>query len=103
MTVEQTAEAESGWSPWGDADGSSHPALQHFQDDRTLDERVADAVARFGGSWPFIPSSGRSSTTPVQSRFYSSGRRVNVGPIRLLPVVHLVVDDARSLEVDDLR
>src|SRR3954469_4529667 len=54
MTVEQTAEAESGWFPWGDADGSGHPALQHFQDDRTLGERVADAVARFGGSWPFI-------------------------------------------------
>jgi uncharacterized membrane protein len=54
MTLEQTAEPESGWFPWGDTDGSGHPALQDFQDDRTLGERVADAVARFGGSWPFI-------------------------------------------------
>jgi uncharacterized membrane protein len=54
MTLEQTTEPESGWFPWGNADGSGHPALQHFQDERTLGERVADAVARFGGSWPFI-------------------------------------------------
>ncbi|MBV9664243.1 MAG: DUF1003 domain-containing protein [Actinobacteria bacterium] len=55
LTLERTAEEpELGWFPWGDADGSGHPALQEFQDDRTLGERVADAVARFGGSWPFI-------------------------------------------------
>jgi uncharacterized membrane protein len=31
-----------------------HPALQQAHDDRTLGERVADQIASFGGSWPFI-------------------------------------------------
>jgi uncharacterized membrane protein len=32
----------------------THPALQKAHDERTSGERVADAVAKFGGSWPFI-------------------------------------------------
>ena len=32
----------------------AHPALKAAQDDRTLGERVADEIASFGGSWPFI-------------------------------------------------
>lgn len=32
----------------------THPALKQAHDGRTTGERVADAVARFGGSWPFI-------------------------------------------------
>ncbi|MGH3402018.1 MAG: DUF1003 domain-containing protein [Streptosporangiaceae bacterium] len=31
-----------------------HPALKKADDDRTLGERVADSIASFGGSWPFI-------------------------------------------------
>jgi uncharacterized membrane protein len=31
-----------------------HPVLRHAMDDRTRGERVADSVAGFGGSWPFI-------------------------------------------------
>jgi len=31
-----------------------HPALKAIHDDRTLGERVADNIAHFGGSWPFI-------------------------------------------------
>ena len=41
--------------PWsGKHDHETHPALREMHDDRTPGERVADAVARFGGSWPFI-------------------------------------------------
>ena len=31
-----------------------HPALKKADDERTLGERVADQIATFGGSWPFI-------------------------------------------------
>ena len=31
-----------------------HPALQKLADDRTFGQRVADQIAGFGGSWPFI-------------------------------------------------
>ena len=31
-----------------------HPVIKKEHDSRTLGERVADSVARFGGSWPFI-------------------------------------------------
>jgi uncharacterized membrane protein len=31
-----------------------HPAIRKAHQDRTLGERVADEIARFGGSWPFI-------------------------------------------------
>lgn len=41
------------WFPWSNHD-HGHPALKQMNDDRTTGERVADSVARFGGSWPFI-------------------------------------------------
>jgi uncharacterized membrane protein len=40
--------------PWSGRKNLGHPALKALHDDRTLGERVADRVARFGGSWPFI-------------------------------------------------
>lgn len=43
----------SGWFPWRRHD-HRHPVLQTMHDDRTFGERVADNVASFGGSWPFI-------------------------------------------------
>jgi uncharacterized membrane protein len=39
--------------PWSHRD-RGHPTVRALHDDRTRGERVADAVARFGGSWPFI-------------------------------------------------
>ena len=39
--------------PWITHD-HGHPALQAVHDDRTRGERVADSIAKFGGSWPFI-------------------------------------------------
>jgi uncharacterized membrane protein len=49
------APARSSWFPWRHArPGKAHPALQHAEDTRTVGERVADEVASFGGSWPFI-------------------------------------------------
>jgi uncharacterized membrane protein len=44
----------SGWFPWRHVQFHEHPALTHEQDGRTLGERVADEIASFGGSWPFI-------------------------------------------------
>ena len=44
----------SGWFPWRHARNHAHPALTQVHDDRTLGERVADNIASFGGSWPFI-------------------------------------------------
>jgi uncharacterized membrane protein len=41
------------WFPWSEHD-HGHPALKAMSDDRTTGERVADSVAKFGGSWPFI-------------------------------------------------
>ena len=43
----------SSWFPWRHPE-HGHPALQRAQDDRTFGERVADEIASFGGSWPFI-------------------------------------------------
>jgi uncharacterized membrane protein len=40
--------------PWSGRRNLGHPAIKAFHDDRTLGERVADNVAHFGGSWPFI-------------------------------------------------
>jgi uncharacterized membrane protein len=40
--------------PWSDRRDMRHPAIRKAHDDRTLGERVADDIARFGGSWPFI-------------------------------------------------
>jgi uncharacterized membrane protein len=39
--------------PWSHRD-RRHPTVRAMHDDRTRGERVADAVAKFGGSWPFI-------------------------------------------------
>ena len=44
----------SSWFPWRHAHDHTHPALRKAHDDRTLGERVADNIASFGGSWPFI-------------------------------------------------
>lgn len=48
-------EARSGrtWFPWS-GHNQGHPEIKRLRDDRTTGERVADSVARFGGSWPFI-------------------------------------------------
>jgi len=40
--------------PWAGRHDHTHPAVRALMDDRTTGERVADNVARFGGSWPFI-------------------------------------------------
>jgi uncharacterized membrane protein len=41
------------WFPWSEHD-HTNPVVKEFHDDRTYGERVADNVAKFGGSWPFI-------------------------------------------------
>ena len=41
-------------SPWSGKHDHGHPAVRRMHDERTFGERVADGVARFGGSWPFI-------------------------------------------------
>jgi uncharacterized membrane protein len=40
--------------PWAGRHDLTHPSVRKMHDDRTVGERVADSVARFGGSWPFI-------------------------------------------------
>jgi uncharacterized membrane protein len=40
--------------PWSDRRDMRHPVIKKAHDDRTFGERVADEIARFGGSWPFI-------------------------------------------------
>jgi uncharacterized membrane protein len=40
--------------PWAWRHNHGNPVLKAVHDDRTSGERVADAVAKFGGSWPFI-------------------------------------------------
>jgi uncharacterized membrane protein len=40
--------------PWSGRHDYRNPAIRQVHDERTFGERVADAVARFGGSWPFI-------------------------------------------------
>jgi uncharacterized membrane protein len=56
MTAAQVppATTRSSWFPWRHPRDSKHPALRVAHDDRTLGERVADEIAAFGGSWPFI-------------------------------------------------
>jgi uncharacterized membrane protein len=44
----------SGWFPWRHPSAHAHPVLQAAHENRTLGERVADRIASFGGSWPFI-------------------------------------------------
>lgn len=47
--------ARSSWFPWRHARlAHAHPALQKAEDNRTTGEKVADQIASFGGSWPFI-------------------------------------------------
>ena len=40
--------------PWSGRHDHGHPTVKAMADDRTTGERVADDIARFGGSWPFI-------------------------------------------------
>lgn len=40
--------------PWSERHDHRNPAVEEVHEDRTFGERVADAVAKFGGSWPFI-------------------------------------------------
>ena len=40
--------------PWSERHDHRNPAVKEVHEDRTFGERVADAVATFGGSWPFI-------------------------------------------------
>ncbi len=56
MDVSQAPSAvtRSSWFPFRHSLRHRHPALQQAHDDRTLGERVADNIASFGGSWPFI-------------------------------------------------
>jgi uncharacterized membrane protein len=54
ITKSQTAPQRSSWFPWRHPRKHQHPVLQAAHDDRTLGERVADQIASFGGSWPFI-------------------------------------------------
>jgi uncharacterized membrane protein len=55
MTASQARPtARSSWFPWRHARDEAHPALKAAHDQRTLGERVADQIATFGGSWPFI-------------------------------------------------
>jgi uncharacterized membrane protein len=42
------------WFPWHRRDHPTHPALRKVHDERTFGERIADQMAAFGGSWPFI-------------------------------------------------
>jgi len=44
----------SSWFPWRHPRAHDHPVLQAAHDDRTVGERIADQIASFGGSWPFI-------------------------------------------------
>jgi uncharacterized membrane protein len=55
-TAEQvpSLNGRSSWFPWRHSRTHDHPVLQAAHDDRTLGERVADEIASFGGSWPFI-------------------------------------------------
>jgi uncharacterized membrane protein len=49
-----TIEQRSGWFPWRSTTAHDHPVLKAERDNRTVGERVADQIASFGGSWPFI-------------------------------------------------
>src|SRR5215472_11933210 len=45
--------SRSSWFPWRHP-RHTHPALRQADDERTVGERIADEIASFGGSWPFI-------------------------------------------------
>jgi uncharacterized membrane protein len=49
----EPSDTRRSWFPWA-GHPIRHPSLRAMHDDRTLGERVADNVASFGGSWPFI-------------------------------------------------
>ena len=51
--MSERARRDREWYPWSHRD-RGYPTVQALHDDRTRGERVADAIARFGGSWPFI-------------------------------------------------
>jgi uncharacterized membrane protein len=53
-TQAEPVTAQSSWFPWRHNSEHVHPALKEAHDSRTLGERVADQIASFGGSWPFI-------------------------------------------------
>jgi uncharacterized membrane protein len=53
VSATDTASRRS-WFPWSGRHDLRHPTVKSSHDERTLGERVADDVARFGGSWPFI-------------------------------------------------
>jgi uncharacterized membrane protein len=54
-TQPQPLIARSSWFPWRHPpEREHHPALRRADDARTVGERVADRIASFGGSWPFI-------------------------------------------------
>jgi uncharacterized membrane protein len=40
--------------PWSNRGDMRHPVIRNAADQRTTGERVADSIAKFGGSWPFI-------------------------------------------------
>ena len=48
------AAVHGNWFPWRHSRAHAHPVLQAAHDNRTTGERVADNIASFGGSWPFI-------------------------------------------------
>lgn len=48
-----THRSRSSWFPWRHPP-IAHPALKAAHDNRTFGEHVADQIASFGGSWPFI-------------------------------------------------
>jgi uncharacterized membrane protein len=48
------ATVHGNWFPWRHSHAHAHPVLQEAHENRTLGERVADRIASFGGSWPFI-------------------------------------------------
>jgi uncharacterized membrane protein len=53
-TANGTRENHRRGVPWSGRHDFTHPSVKKMHDERTLGERVADSVARFGGSWPFI-------------------------------------------------
>ena len=52
-TVDQKMKRRWG-VPWSGRHNMRHPVIKKAMDDRTYGERVADEIASFGGSWPFI-------------------------------------------------
>ncbi len=53
QTVRRSRRRRSAF-PWSERHDHRNPAVKEVHEDRTFGERVADAVAKFGGSWPFI-------------------------------------------------